>query len=49
MQIVGISMADDAAAVRRVRDKYHLNYPVVTEVHNSGSGSAASSDCPLVT
>jgi cytochrome c biogenesis protein CcmG, thiol:disulfide interchange protein DsbE len=29
LQIVGVSMDDSAAPVRRAYDKYHLNYPVV--------------------
>jgi len=29
LQIVGVSMDDDAAPVMRVYEKYHLNYPVV--------------------
>ena len=29
LQIVGVSMDDDAAPVKRVYEKYHLNYPVV--------------------
>lgn len=29
LQIVGISMDDDAAPVKRAYEKYHLNYPVV--------------------
>ena len=29
LQIVGVAMDDDAAPVRRVYGKYHLNYPVV--------------------
>ena len=29
LQIVGVSMDDDAAPVKRVYAKYHLNYPVV--------------------
>jgi cytochrome c biogenesis protein CcmG, thiol:disulfide interchange protein DsbE len=29
LQIVGVSMDDDAAQVVRVYEKYHLNYPVV--------------------
>jgi cytochrome c biogenesis protein CcmG, thiol:disulfide interchange protein DsbE len=29
LQIVGVSMDDSAAPVKRVYEKYHLNYPVV--------------------
>jgi peroxiredoxin len=29
LQIVGVSMDDSAAPVKRAYDKYHLNYPVV--------------------
>lgn len=29
LQIVGVSMDDNAAPVRRAYEKYHLNYPVV--------------------
>jgi cytochrome c biogenesis protein CcmG, thiol:disulfide interchange protein DsbE len=29
LQIVGVSMDDNAAPVKRAYDKYHLNYPVV--------------------
>jgi cytochrome c biogenesis protein CcmG/thiol:disulfide interchange protein DsbE len=29
LQIVGVSMDDDAAPVKKVYEKYHLNYPVV--------------------
>jgi cytochrome c biogenesis protein CcmG/thiol:disulfide interchange protein DsbE len=29
LQIVGVSMDDDSAPVKRVYEKYHLNYPVV--------------------
>ena len=29
LQIVGVSMDDDVAPVKRAYDKYHLNYPVV--------------------
>jgi peroxiredoxin len=29
LQIVGVSMDDDAAPVKRAYEKYHLNYPVV--------------------
>jgi cytochrome c biogenesis protein CcmG/thiol:disulfide interchange protein DsbE len=29
LQIVGVSMDDDAAPVKRVYEKYHVNYPVV--------------------
>jgi cytochrome c biogenesis protein CcmG/thiol:disulfide interchange protein DsbE len=29
LQIVGVSMDDDAAPVKRAYEKYHINYPVV--------------------
>jgi cytochrome c biogenesis protein CcmG/thiol:disulfide interchange protein DsbE len=29
LQILGVSMDDDSAPVKRVYEKYHLNYPVV--------------------
>ncbi|MGP8114717.1 MAG: TlpA family protein disulfide reductase [Steroidobacteraceae bacterium] len=48
LQIVGVSMDDDAAPVKRVYAKYHLNYPVVMGDAQLGESFGGVLGLPLI-